>query len=235
MSEEIYQRTELILGKDGVQRLKTAKVALFGVGGVGGFAAEALARAGVGEIHLFDRDVVSESNINRQIVALRSTVGRYKTEVMAERIGDINPNIKVVCHNVFYLPENAEEYPLEGYDYVLDAVDTVSAKLEIVVRCKRVGVPVISAMGAGNKADPCAFMVGDIYSTEMCPLARVMRRELKARGVKSLKVVFSKEKPVSPKFREGEERVPASLSFVPSVAGLIMAGEVIKDIAGYHS
>ena len=154
MSEEIYSRTELILGKDGVQRLKTARVALFGVGGVGGFAAEALARAGVGEIHLFDRDVVSESNINRQIVALRSTVGRYKTEVMAERIGDINPNIKVVCHNVFYLPENAEEYPLEGYDYVLDAVDTVSAKLEIVVRCKRAGVPVISAMGAGNKADP---------------------------------------------------------------------------------
>ena len=230
MSEEIYSRTELILGKDGVQRLKTARVALFGVGGVGGFAAEALARAGVGEIHLFDRDVVSESNINRQIVALRSTVGRYKTEVMAERIGDINPNIKVVCHNVFYLPENAEEYPLEGYDYVLDAVDTVSAKLEIVVRCKRAGVPVISAMGAGNKADPCAFMVGDIYSTEMCTLARVMRRELKKRGIEHLKVVYSKEKP---RTAQRERRsTPGSVSFVPPAAGLMIAGEVIRTLAG---
>jgi tRNA A37 threonylcarbamoyladenosine dehydratase len=205
-------------------------VAVFGVGGVGGFACEALARSGIGNIDIFDKDVVSLSNINRQIIALHSTVGRAKVDVMKERISDINPDCKVNAHCVFYLPDNAEEYDLSKYDYIVDAVDTVSAKAEIICRATRLGVPVISTMGAGNKIDPTKFKVADIYKTEGCPLARVMRRELKKRGIEKLKVVYSPESPQRAIDGEGEERVPGSLSFVPSVMGLIIAGEVIKDI-----
>ena len=237
-SKEEFSRTEQLIGTEGVDRLAGAHVAVFGVGGVGGYACEALARAGVGALDLFDMDTVSLSNINRQIVALHSTVGRYKTEVMAERIKDINPDCAVTVHNVFYLPENAEEFPLEGYDYVVDAVDTVAAKIELALRAKAAGVPLISAMGAGNKLDPTRFAVTDISKTAGCPLARVMRRELKIRGIAHLKVVYSTE-PAAPLAADAPveektpgKRAPGSLSFVPSVAGLILAGEVIKDLVG---
>lgn len=235
---DMFERTSLLLGSDGIGRLKKAKVALFGVGGVGGFAAEALARAGVGAVDLFDKDTVSESNLNRQLAALRSTVGAYKTDVLKQRMLDINKDIKINSFKVFYLPDNAGDFPLDGYDYVIDAVDTVSAKLELICRCKADNIPVISAMGAGNKLDPTAFRVGDIFETSVCPLARVMRRELKKRGVKSLKVVYSEEKPVVPAgvaFDESSAKpVPGSVSFVPPVMGMIIAGEVIKDIAGVN-
>lgn len=229
-------RTAMLLGEGGVKRLQRARVAVFGVGGVGGYACEALARAGVGALDLFDMDRVSLSNINRQIVALHSTVGRYKTEVMAERIKDINPDCRITVHNVFYLPENAAEYPLEDYDYVVDAVDTVAAKIELALRAKAAGVPLIAAMGAGNKLDPTRFTVTDLAKTSGCPLARVMRRELKARGITHLKVVYSTESAAAVPAdaptvgQENGKRAPGSLSFVPSVAGLILAGEVIKDL-----
>ena len=236
--KEEQRRTAMLLGCEGVCRLEKARVAVFGVGGVGGYACEALARAGVGALDLFDMDTVSLSNINRQIVALHSTVGRYKTEVMAERIKDINPDCAVTVHNVFYLPENAEKFPLEGYDYMVDAVDTVAAKIELALRAKAAGVPLISAMGAGNKLDPTRFAVTDISKTAGCPLARVMRRELKIRGISHLKVVYSTE-PAAPLAADAPveektpgKRAPGSLSFVPSVAGLILAGEVIKDLVG---
>ena len=209
-----------------MERLANSHIAVFGIGGVGGSCAEALARSGVGTITLFDSDTVEESNINRQAVAFHSTVGRLKTEVMRERIADINPSAKVIANNVFYLPDNADRYNMNDYDYIIDAVDTVSAKLEIVVRATKSGVPVISSMGTGNKLCPELLEVADIYKTSVCPLARVMRRELKVRGINALKVVYSKEQP-----REGMGRVPASCSFVPPVAGLIMAAEAIKDIA----
>lgn len=223
---EQFIRTAALIGNDAMERLANSHIAVFGIGGVGGSCAEALARSGVGTITLFDSDTVEESNINRQAVAFHSTVGRLKTEVMRERIADINPSAKVIANNVFYLPDNADRYNMNDYDYIIDAVDTVSAKLEIVVRATKSGVPVISSMGTGNKLCPELLEIADIYKTSVCPLARVMRRELKVRGINALKVVYSKEQP-----REGMGRVPASCSFVPPVAGLIMAAEAIKDIA----
>ncbi len=222
---EIFERSRLLLGEEALELLSHKTVAVFGVGGVGGYVAEALARTGVGTLHLIDNDRVSVSNINRQIIALHSTVGRYKTEVMRERILDINPQAEVIIHNCFFLPENADSFPFSEYDYVVDAVDTVTAKIEIIVRAKEAGVPVISSMGAGNKLDPSRFEVTDLYKTSVCPLARVMRRELKKREIKKLKVVYSKEEPL-------KQQIPSSVAFVPSVAGLLIAGEVIRDIVG---
>ena len=230
--KEEFLRTAYVYGEEAIEKLNNSSVAVFGVGGVGGYACEALARAGIGRIDIFDKDTVSASNINRQIIALHSTVGRAKVEVMKERIADINPDCRVNAYEVFYIPENADQFDLSEYDYIIDAVDTVSAKLEIVCRADVVGVPVISAMGAGNKTDPTMFEVSDINKTSVCPLARVMRRELKSRGIKKLKVVYSKEEPVKRDNAETEngKTVPGSLAFVPSVMGLIIAGEVIKDI-----
>lgn len=232
----IFSRTELILGKEAMERLARARVAVFGIGGVGGYAAEALARSGVGALELIDSDTVSESNINRQIIALHSTVGKFKTDAAAERLRDINPELRITARNTFFTPENAGEFDFAQYDYIVDAIDTVSGKIELAVRAEMAGTPVISAMGAGNKLDPAAFEVADIYSTSVCPLARVMRRELKKRGVGALKVVYSRETPVVP--RGGETgadergRAPGSVAFVPPVVGLIIAGEVVRDIAG---
>ncbi len=225
-----FDRTKMLIGEEGLLKLKNSHVAVFGIGGVGGYVCEALVRSGVGSFTLVDNDTVSITNINRQIIALHSTVGRYKTEVMRERMLDINPNVEVEIRNCFYLPENADEFDFSGYDYVVDAVDTVTAKLSIIERAKETGVPVISSMGTGNKLDPSMFEVSDIYKTSVCPLAKVMRKECKARGIKSLKVVYSKEEPV----RTGE-RTPGSMSFSPPVAGLLLAGEVIKDIVGKHA
>lgn len=234
MKEE-FCRTSLLIGEAGIEKLNNAKVAVFGVGGVGGYVVEALARSGVGSFVLVDKDDVSVSNINRQIIALQSTVGKYKVDVMRDRILDINPEANVEVHRTFFLPENSDEFDFSQYTYVVDAVDTVTAKLEIVMKAKEAGVPVISSMGAGNKLDATAFKVTDIYKTNVCPLAKVMRKELKARGVKKLKVVYSEEQPMSPdtsKLQSSEEkkRIPGSVAFVPSVVGLIIAGEVVKDI-----
>ena len=231
MTSEENKRTALLIGDEGVEKLTNPSGAVFGVGGVGGYIRDALARAGVGRIDIFDKDTVSLSNINRQIIALHSTVGRSKVSVMKERISDINPYCTVNAYEMFYLPENADSIDLSVYDYIADAVDTVSAKIELAVRAHSLGVPMISAMGAGNKLET-NFIVSDISKTEVCPLARVMRRELKTRGIKGLKVVYSKEEPhksgeVDP---ESGKSVPGSISFVPSVAGLIMAGEIIKDL-----
>ena len=231
---ETFLRTELLLGEEGVEALGRAAVAVFGIGGVGGYAAEALARSGVGAFLLVDRDVVSVSNINRQIIATTKTVGRSKAEVMRERILDINPHARVEVRNCFFLPENAGEFDFSAYSYVVDAVDTVTAKLELVMRAREAGIPVISSMGAGNKLDPTKFQVADIYETSVCPLARVMRRELRKRGVERLKVVYSTEEALTPKkiLSDDSRRViPGSVAFVPSVAGLILAGEVVKDLA----
>lgn len=226
MSDQ-FARTRLLLGEEAVENLRRAKVAVFGIGGVGGYAVEALARSGVGAFLLVDHDRVALSNINRQIIATHETIGKYKADVMAERIHAINPEAQVEVRRCFYLPENAHEFDFSGYSYVIDAVDTVTAKLEIILQAQKCGVPVISCMGAGNKLDPAAFRVADIYDTKVCPLARVMRRELKQRGVKSLKVVYSEEQPLKP-----QADVPGSVSFVPSAAGLVLAGAVIKDLAG---
>ena len=222
---DIFERTERLFGAEALERLKKARVAVFGIGGVGGHVAEALVRCGIGEIDLIDKDKVDETNINRQIYALRSTVGKYKVYVAKERIIDINPNVKVNTHKIFYLPETADKFDFSLYDYVVDAVDTVTAKIELVVRADRSGVPIISSMGTGNKVHPELFEVDDIYKTSVCPLAKVMRYELKRRDIKKLKVVYSKENPVNIGMR-----TPASCSFVPGVAGLIAAGEVVKDI-----
>jgi tRNA A37 threonylcarbamoyladenosine dehydratase len=220
-----FIRTELIIGEEAVSRLAQSRVIIFGIGGVGGYTCEALARGGIGHFDLVDKDVVDVSNINRQIIALHDTVGRYKTEVMKERILSINPCAEVVIHNTFFLPENSDDFDFNNYDYVIDAVDTVTAKLEIIQKAKATGVPVISAMGAGNKLDAGAFKVADIYDTKVCPLARVMRKELKVRGIKNLKVVYSEEKPVNT-----AERTPGSISYAPGICGLMIAGEVIKDL-----
>lgn len=244
-----FSRTELLFGEAAMDRLAQCRVAVFGIGGVGGYTAEALARSGIGEIDLIDSDTVSLTNLNRQIIALRSTIGKYKVDVMKERILDINPDIKVHVHKCFYLPETKDEFDFSQYDYVVDAVDTVTAKLQLVEEANAAGVPVISSMGAGNKLDPTAFQVADIYKTSVCPLAKVMRRELKKRGIKKLKVVYSQEKPMTPIddmaisckshciCPPGTERkctqrrqVPGSNAFVPSVVGLIIAGEVVKDL-----
>ena len=220
-----YSRTRLLLGSEGVDRLRSAHVALFGLGGVGSWCAEALARAGVGELHLFDKDTVSLTNINRQAVALHSTVGLPKVEVMRARIADINPDCRVVAHQVFYTPENADEYDLSAYDYIADAIDTIGAKVELICRAKAAGTPIICAMGAGNKLDPTAFKISDIYKSEGCPLARSMRYELKKQGVKKLKCLYSAEKPIKP-----QNGKVGSAVFVTGTAGLIIAGEVIKDL-----
>lgn len=275
MSEQ-FSRTELLLGSESMERLSRARVAVFGVGGVGGYVVEALVRSGVGAIDLIDNDKVCLSNLNRQIIATRSTVGQYKVDVMRERIMDINPDCKVEVYRCFYLPENQEEFDFKNYDYVVDAVDTVTAKIALVMQAKEAGTPIISSMGAGNKLNPAEFEVTDIYKTSVCPLAKVMRRELKKRGVKKLKVVYSKEEPLTPiasvvadskeeaesdaestapadsvettsateaansaeiatagqEFKAAKRRAtPGSTAFVPSVAGLIIASEVVKDLA----
>ena len=222
--KEALSRTEALIGSRALDVLEQSVVAVFGLGGVGGHAAETLARSGVGSFVLVDSDRVAMSNLNRQMVATLSTVGEYKTDVMRRRILEINPRARVEVRRCFFLPETASEFDFSGYSYVVDAVDTVTAKLELVMKAGEAGVPIISSMGAGNKLDPTKFQVADIYDTSVCPLAKVMRRELKARGVESLKVVYSQEPPVV------RRRVPASIAFVPSVAGLIMAGEVIKDL-----
>ncbi len=226
-----------------MEHLSECRVAVFGIGGVGGYVCEALARSGVGAFDLIDDDIVCMSNLNRQIIATQKTVGRYKTDVMKERILDINPNAVINTYQCFFLTENASDFPFDKYDYVVDAIDTVTAKIELVMQCDKTGVPIISSMGAGNKLDPTQFQVADIYKTKMDPLARVMRQELKKRGIKKLKVVYSEEKPISPSAdRTGESQgdkdshsskrrtIPGSTAFVPSVAGLIIAGEVIKDL-----
>ncbi len=232
---EEFLRTQVLLGKEAINRLKNSTVAVFGVGGVGGYVCEALARSGVGHFVLVDNDEVSVSNINRQIIATHRTIGMQKVLVMKDRILDINPDADVECRQCFYLPENSSEFDFSDYDYVVDAVDTVSAKIEIIMQAKNCSVPVISSMGAGNKLDPTMFEVSDIHKTSVCPLARVMRNELRKRNIKNVKVVYSKEKPVKPlepinDCTGGKKNPPGSISFVPSVAGLIIAGEVIKDL-----
>lgn len=249
-----FSRTELLLGKAGMEKLAGARVAVFGIGGVGGYVCEALVRSGVGAFDLIDDDKVCLTNINRQIIATRKTVGKYKVDVMQERMQEINPDVKVQVHKCFFLPENAAEFPFSEYDYVVDAVDTVTAKLELIMKAKEAGVPIISSMGAGNKLDASQFKVADIYQTRVCPLAKVMRRELKKRGVEKLKVVYSEEMPTRPvedmaiscrtncicppgaKHKCTERRdIPGSVAFVPSVVGLIIAGEVVKDLTGRGS
>lgn len=248
-----FSRTQLLLGKEAMDKLQNSRVAVFGIGGVGGFTAEALARSGVGTLDLIDDDKVCLTNINRQILATRSTVGRYKTEVAKERLLDINPDMTVNVYRTFYMPETAGQFDFTQYDYVVDAIDTVTGKIELVMNADKCGTPIICSMGAGNKVDPTRFEVADIYSTSVCPLARVMRYELKKRGIKKLKVVYSKEKPITPvddmaisckqncvcppgTQRKCTQRnqVPGSNAFVPSVVGLIIAGEVIKDITGFR-
>ena len=226
MSEK-FIRTRRLIGTDAVKKLNNSKVAIFGVGGVGGFVCEALARAGIGEFDLIDNDTVSITNINRQIIATTATIGQLKVEAVKDRAMLINPDIKVNTHNCFYMPDNADEYDLSVYSYIVDAIDTVTAKIELIKRAKALDVPIISSMGTGNKLDASMLEVTDIKKTEMCPLARTMRRELKNRGITSLKVVYSKEKPIVP---DDGERTPASVAFVPAAAGLIIAGEVVKDL-----
>ncbi len=236
MINEQFERTRLLLGDDGMKKLKNCRVAVFGVGGVGGHLAEALVRSGVGEIDLIDDDTVSVSNINRQAIATLSTVGKVKVEAAKEKFLDINAECKINTHQKFFTPETADDFDFSQYDYVADAIDTVIGKIELVMRCNAAGVPIISSMGAGNKLDPTKFEVTDIHKTETCPLARVMRRELKKRGIKKLKVVYSKEPAITPlelveeKGNHQKRQTPGSIAFVPSVAGLIMAGEIIKDL-----
>ena len=231
---ERFLRTGALIGEDAMNKLKNSRVAVFGAGGVGGYCLEALARSGVGAIDIIDNDTIAESNINRQIYALSSTVGQFKADVAEKRIKDINPDCKVITHKIFYLPE--VDFDFTDYDYIVDAVDTMAAKLSIAEKAVKAGVPVISAMGAGNKLDATGFKVADIYKTSGCPLARVMRIECKKRGIKSLKVVYSEEKAVKPQTviqesgKSARRSVPASIAFVPSVMGLIIAGEVIKDL-----
>ena len=248
-----FSRTELLLGKEAMEKLQNSRVAVFGIGGVGGYVCEALARSGVGAFDLIDDDKVCLTNLNRQIIATYKTIGKYKTDVMKERILDINPKADVHVHKCFFLPENADEFPYEDYDYMVDAVDTVTAKISLVMKAQEKHIPIISSMGAGNKLDASAFRVADIYKTKVCPLAKVMRRELKKRGVKKLKVVYSEEQPIRPiedmaiscrshcicppgaahKCTERRD-IPGSVAFVPSVAGLIIAGEVIKDLTAEY-
>lgn len=230
-----FSRTELLIGKEAIQKLANSKVALFGIGGVGGYAAEALARSGIGAIDLIDNDKVCLSNINRQIIATHKTIGQYKVDAAEERLKEINPKIKITKYKTFYLPETSSQFDFSRYDYIIDAIDTVTGKIELVVNAVKADTPIISSMGAGNKLDPTAFEVTDIYKTSVCPLAKVMRRELKKRDIKHLKVVYSKEEPISPlEMSEKEEdkrrATPGSTAFVPSVVGLIAAGEVIKDL-----
>lgn len=250
MSDQ-FSRTRLILGNEAVERLKNSRIAIFGVGGVGGYVCEALVRSGIGAFDIIDDDKVCLSNLNRQIIATHKSIGMNKVEVMRDRMLEINPEVDVRIHQCFFLPENSDQFPFNEYDYVVDAVDTVTAKIELVLKCEETNVPIISSMGAGNKIEASAFKVADIYKTKMCPLAKVMRRELKKRGIKKLKVVYSEEIPfesvVTPDDRLGADLVsapeterkekraiPGSLAFVPSVAGLIIAGEIVKDITGIN-
>lgn len=233
MSDQ-YSRTRLVYGEEALQKLKNSRVAIFGIGGVGGYTAEALARTGIGTLDLIDSDKICLSNLNRQIYATHSSLGRRKIDVAAERIADIDPTIRVNGHCVFYLPETAAQFDLSQYDYIVDAIDTVTGKLTLVENAKAAGTPIISSMGAGNKVDPTAFEVTDIFKTSVCPLAKVMRTQLKKRGIKKLKVVYSKELPISPQTEENaRKQAPGSTAFVPSVVGLIIAGEVIKDLTGF--
>lgn len=244
-----FSRTERLIGKVAMERLSAARIAVFGIGGVGGYAVEALVRSGVGAVDLIDDDKICLTNLNRQLYATRKTIGQYKVEAAAQRIADINPNVKVHTFPIFYTPETADQFDFPLYDYVIDAIDTVSGKLALVEKAQKAGVPIISAMGAGNKMDPTAFEVADIYDTSICPLAKVMRRELKRRGIHQLKVVYSKEPPISPLEDEEDSchthfvcppgtartctqrrQVPGSISFVPPVVGLIIAGEVVRDL-----
>lgn len=236
--EEFYSRTAMLLGEEAINKLMGSRVAVFGIGGVGGYVAEALVRAGVGAIDLIDNDEVCESNLNRQIIATQSTLGMPKTEAMEARIRDINPKCKVNKYQCFYLPETAGQFDFTQYSYVVDAIDTVTGKIQLVMQAKEAGVPIISSMGTGNKLNPTELEVADIYKTSVCPLAKVMRKELKKRGIENLKVVYSKEEPRTPIAKHQEENInqvrratPGSVSFVPSVAGLIIASEVIKDLA----
>ncbi len=243
-----FIRTRMLIGDEPLARLAKARVAVFGVGGVGGYCTEALARAGIGTLHLYDDDTVSESNLNRQIAALHSTLGRPKGEVLRERVQDINPDCQVEAIRMFYLPENADAVDLEQYDYVVDAVDTVAAKLELAVRCKALNIPIVSAMGSGNKLDPTSFVVTDLSKTQGCPLARVMRKELRRRGITHLKVVYSQEEPRAPiqpmeaeapagvgtrPGTSGRRDTPGSISFVPAAAGLVLASVVVRDLGGF--
>ncbi|MBQ9142059.1 MAG: tRNA threonylcarbamoyladenosine dehydratase [Lachnospiraceae bacterium] len=235
--EEMFSRTAMLLGEESLEKLAKARVAVFGVGGVGGYVVEALVRAGVGAIAIVDNDTVCESNLNRQIIATRSALGQYKVDVMEARIKDINPSCQVEKYKCFYLPETAEEFDFKRYSYVVDAIDTVTGKIQLVLQAGEAGVPIISSMGTGNKLNPMELEIADIYKTSVCPLAKVMRRELKQRGVKSLKVLFSKEEPrkpcLQPETDTGDSprrATPGSVSFVPSVAGLIIASEVVKDL-----
>lgn len=249
-----FSRTQLLLGEEAMDRLKKARVAVFGVGGVGGYVCEALVRSGIGAFDLIDDDKVCLTNLNRQIIATRKTVGQYKVDVMQNRMLEINPDIDVRLYKCFFLPENAADFPFEEYDYIVDAVDTVTAKIELIMRAQALNVPIISAMGAGNKLNPGRFKIADIYDTSVCPLARVMRRELKKRNVKSLKVVYSDEQPIRPiedmsiscrthcicppgaKHKCTERRdIPGSTAFVPAVAGLMIAGEIVKDLSAQVS
>lgn len=233
-----FSRTELILGSKAMQKLKDARVAVFGIGGVGGYTVEALVRSGIGAIDIIDNDTVCLSNINRQIIATHKTLGMYKVDAAKERILDINPDIKVTAYKTFYLPETEDQFDFTKYDYIVDAIDTVSGKIALAVNAQKAGTPIISSMGAGNKINADKFEVADIYETSVCPLARIMRTELKKRGIKKLKVVYSKEKPITPlenvqtDASAKRRQTPGSCAFVPSVAGLIIAGEIIKDITG---
>lgn len=246
-----FSRTQLLLGQTAIERLQGSRVAVFGIGGVGGYVCEALVRSGVGAFDLIDDDRVCLTNLNRQIIATRKTVGQYKADVMEARIHDINPNAQVTVHKAFFLPENAQDFPFDQYDYIVDAVDTVSAKIALVMEANARNIPIISSMGAGNKLDTTAFRVADIYETQVCPLARIMRRELRKRGVERLKVVYSQEPPIRPiedmsiscrthcicppgtKHKCTDRRdIPGSTAFVPSVVGLIIAGEVVRDLSG---
>ena len=240
-----YSRTRLLLGREGFDKLRCARVAIFGLGGVGGYTAEALARSGIGSLDLIDDDTVGETNLNRQVLALHSTIGMYKVDVAANRIHDIDPTIRVTTHKTFYLPETADQFDFSQYDYVIDAIDTVTGKLALIAQAKAAGVPVISCMGTGNKINPCGFQVADISKTSGCALARIMRKECAKRGIKGVKVVYSEELPLSPEpdpadipepQREGSSRrsTPGSTAFVPGVAGLIMAGEVVRDLSGIN-
>lgn len=244
--QDRFSRTALLLGQKAMEKLAESRVAVFGIGGVGGYTVEALVRSGVGAVDLIDSDKVCLTNLNRQIIAVESSIGKYKVDVMRERIRDINPETVVNVHKCFYLPETKDAFDFSQYSYVVDAVDTVTAKIQLVMEAEKAGVPVISSMGAGNKLDPTAFQVADIYKTSVCPLAKVMRRELKKRGIKKLKVVYSQEQPLTPErvgnpeeqetgsedsgISSSRRAIPGSVAFVPSVAGLIIAGEVIKDL-----
>lgn len=232
MMKEEFARTAMLIGADALDKLSSCRVAIFGIGGVGGYVAEALARSGIGHLDLIDNDTVNITNINRQIIATHDTIGQLKTEAMKKRILSINPNAVINTFNVFYLPENSGQFDFSEYDYIVDAVDTVTAKIEIIVNAKKKGTPVISSMGTGNKLDPTRFEIADIYKTSVCPLAKVVRHELKKRGVDKLKVLYSKEEPIkNNNSSDNGKAIPASIAFVPSVAGLIIAGEVVKELS----